>query len=125
MLGKTDAWATIAVKDGERAKAFYQDILGLEPAEDRPGVRSYRSGGSIVLVYESEFAGTNKATSATWAVDDLDAVVTDLKAKGVAFEHYPDMPGLTLDGDIHVGGDMRVAWLKDPDGNTLAFVSES
>jgi hypothetical protein len=75
------------------------------------------------LVYQSSFAGSNRATAATWVVgESLDDVVRDLGARGVSFEHY-DMPGMMLEGDVHVAGDMRVAWFKDPDGNVLAVVS--
>lgn len=124
MLGETEAFATIAVKDGERAKSFYRDTLGLDVVEERPGAATYSSGGSKVLVYESEFAGTNKATAATWAVNDLDETVRELKAKGVSFEHYANLPGVKIEGDIHVGDEMRVAWLKDPDGNILSIYGE-
>jgi hypothetical protein len=59
----------------------------------------------------------------TWEVGDkVDQMARELKAKGVSFEHY-DMPGLRLDGDVHVGDGMRVAWFKDPDGNILSIVS--
>jgi hypothetical protein len=58
----------------------------------------------------------------TWSVDDVDAEVKELKKKGVAFEHY-EMPGSTLEGDVHVFGDMRVAWFKDPDGNILNLIN--
>ena len=58
----------------------------------------------------------------TWAVGDVDGAVRDLKAKGVKFEHY-DMPEVKLEGDIHVAGDFKVAWFKDPDGNILNIVS--
>jgi catechol 2,3-dioxygenase-like lactoylglutathione lyase family enzyme len=121
MLGETEAFATIAVRDGQKAKAFYHDKLGLDLVDERPGASTYSSGGSKVLVYESEYAGTNKATAATWAVKNLDEVVRDLKSKGVAFEHYDNLPGLKVEGDVHVGGDMRIAWLKDPDGNILSI----
>ena len=57
----------------------------------------------------------------TWQVDDIEAEVADLRARGVAFEHY-DMPGMTLEGDIHAGEGMKVAWFKDPDGNILNIV---
>jgi hypothetical protein len=74
-----------------------------------------------LLVYESAYAGTNSATAVTWDLGGkVDAVVSDLKRKGVAFEHY-DLPDTTLDGDIHVSGTRRLAWLKDPDGNILAL----
>ena len=63
------------------------------------------------------------ATAVTWAVgDDVEGVVRDLKAKGVKFEHY-DMPEMKREGDIHIGGDMKVAWFKDPDGNILNIVN--
>jgi hypothetical protein len=75
-----------------------------------------------VNVYRSEYAGTNQATAVTWAVDDIEKEVKTLKTKGVKFEHY-DMPGLKLEGDVHVNDHMKVAWFKDPDGNILNIVS--
>ena len=124
MLAGKDVAATIAVKDTKAAKSFYQDKLGLKLVDDKmPEAHVYKSGSSKVLVYQSQYAGTNKATAATWGVgDDLEKIVLALKAKGVAFEHY-DMPGLTRKGDVHVGGGMKVAWCKDPDGNILALTS--
>jgi len=82
----------------------------------------YASGNSKVLVYQSEYAGTNKATTANWAVGaDLESVVQGLANKGVKFEHY-DMPGVTREGDIHVAGGQKIAWFRDPDGNILALL---
>jgi hypothetical protein len=81
------------------------------------------SGNTRVLVYHSQYAGTNKATAATWMVSDIESLVKDLKAKGVSFEHY-DMPGVTRKGDIHLAGPLKNAWFKDPDGNIIALVSE-
>lgn len=126
MLGKTDALATIAVRNIEVARAFYEDKLGLTPlAEDEPGVAAYRSGRSTVLVYESEFAGTNKSTAATWTVSgDVQDAVDALREKGLSFEHY-DLPDTTREGDVHVSGHVRVAWLKDPDGNVLSLVEDT
>jgi predicted enzyme related to lactoylglutathione lyase len=119
-----NAVANIAVKDLKRAREFYEGKLGLRlVAEEGEEVLVFKSGFSKVFVYRSEFAGTNKATAMSWIVgNDIDAVVRDLKSKGIKFEHY-DMPGLTLEGDIHVGGDMKVAWFKDPDGNILNVVT--
>jgi predicted enzyme related to lactoylglutathione lyase len=123
MLGNTDAVATIAVKDLARAKPFYEGTLGLTPTEtDEPGVAGYRSGSSNVLVYESAYAGTNRATAATWIVRDVDGTVRALNAKGVAFEHY-DFPDATWEGDVLVAGRIRAAWFKDPDGNVLSLVN--
>jgi catechol 2,3-dioxygenase-like lactoylglutathione lyase family enzyme len=123
MLGEKDAIATIAVKDTKAAKQFYEGKLGLKPerSED-PTVLTYKSGDSTLFVYQSQYAGTNKATAATWVVADVDETVRDLKSKGVSFEHY-DMPEMTRQGDVHVSGSMRAAWFKDPDGNILSLVS--
>jgi catechol 2,3-dioxygenase-like lactoylglutathione lyase family enzyme len=116
--------ATVAVKSMKTAQRFYEDTLGLTPSGDvGPTARSYQTGGSTLLVYESQFAGTNKATAATWMVgDEVDGIARDLKAKGVKFEHY-DLPDTTRQGDVHVSGDIRVAWFKDPDGNILSIAS--
>ena len=123
MLASTDAIATIAVKKIEPARKFYEGTLGLKPMPtEEPGVQGYKSGNSSVLVYESQYAGTNKATAATWAVEDLEGLVRDLKTKGIRFEHY-DFPGATRKGDIHGAGKTKAAWFKDPDGNILALVS--
>jgi predicted enzyme related to lactoylglutathione lyase len=123
MLADKDAVATVAVKDLKAAKKFYGDALGLKltPVPE-PEVLNYKSGNSTVLVYKSQFAGSNKATAVTWIVDDVEGTVRDLKAKGVAFEHY-DFPGMTRKGDVHIAGKSKAAWFKDPDGNILAVVS--
>jgi hypothetical protein len=120
MLSNKDAMATIAVKDLGTAKKFYQQTLGFAPIGDEEmGVVTLKSGNSVIVVYESKFAGTNKATTATWGVGgEMDAIVRTLKQKGVSFEHY-DMPGAKLDGDVHMFGGFKAAWFKDPDGNIL------
>ena len=116
MLGDSKAIATIAVKNLDVAKKFYRDKLGLELVSEQMETTSYKTGNTTLLVYKSDFAGTNKATSATWTVDDVEGLVKKLKAKGVVFEHY-DLPGLTRNGDIHSAGKYKLAWFKDPDGN--------
>ena len=123
MLADKAAIATIPVKDIEVAKKFYSETLGLKPGRtEEPEVLSYASGNSEILVYESQFAGTNKATAATWVLgDELDGVMKALKAKGVTFEHY-DLPEMKRQGDIHIAGKTRAAWFKDPDGNILSIV---
>jgi len=120
MLADNDAMATIAVKDLAAAKKFYQQKLGFSPTgTEGGGVVTLRSGNSTIVVYESQFAGTNKATSATWGVGkEMDSIVQNLKEAGVAFEHY-DTPGLKREGDIHVAGELKAVWFKDPDGNIL------
>jgi catechol 2,3-dioxygenase-like lactoylglutathione lyase family enzyme len=119
MLGNKNAAANLAVKDLDRAKHFYEDTLGLEPVDhEGDELITYKSGNSVINVYRSQYAGTNKATAVTWRVDDVETEVRALKDKGVSFEHY-DMPGLKQKGDIYEHGDMKVAWFKDPDGNIL------
>jgi catechol 2,3-dioxygenase-like lactoylglutathione lyase family enzyme len=126
MLGDHDVAATLAVADLERARAFYEGTLGLKPTEDQaPEAVLYGSGRSRVLVYRSQYAGTNQATGATWAVgDDFDAIMEDLRAKGVTFERYDDLPGTTREGDVHLLGDLRAAWFKDPDGNIVNIANQ-
>jgi catechol 2,3-dioxygenase-like lactoylglutathione lyase family enzyme len=122
MLGTRNAVANLAVSDLDRARDFYTGTLGLiEVDNEGEELVVLKSGDSVVNVYRSEYAGTNEATAVTWAVDDIDAEVETLRGKGVTFEHY-DMPGLALEGDVHIGGDMKIAWFKDPDGNILNIV---
>lgn len=125
MLGNKDATATAAVKDIERAKRFYEDKLGLKPVGPQSdSVIAYKTGGSSLLVYTSEFAGTNKATTVTWSVGgDFDEIVRSLQSKGVSFERYDGLPEVTRDGDIHRSGDLKLAWFKDPDGNIHHLIS--
>jgi catechol 2,3-dioxygenase-like lactoylglutathione lyase family enzyme len=122
MLGDYDALATIAVTNLQAASKFYEGKLGFKPVHtEGDQAVTYKSGKSQLLVYQSRFAGTNKATTATWMVKDVEGLVKDLKAKGIAFEHY-DMPGVTRKGDVHLAGALKNAWFKDPDGNILALV---
>ena len=84
----------------------------------------YRYGTSAIIVYQLQYAGTNKATCATWIVGkDIDILVKDLKSKGIKFEHY-DLPNTSLKDDIYFDGDMKAAWFKDPDGNILNIINQ-
>jgi len=125
MLGNFNAVANIAVKNLGIARRFYEDTLGLSPADtDCEDLIAYRSGNTRINVYQSSYAGTNQATAVTWALGgDIERVVGALKEKGVRFEHY-DMPGTKLEGDVHVMDKMKVAWFKDPDGNILNLTDE-
>jgi catechol 2,3-dioxygenase-like lactoylglutathione lyase family enzyme len=123
MLGEKEAIATLAVKDLDAARRFYEGTIGLKrTGDDDPEYSAYRSGSSSILVYRSRYAGTNQATSVTWMVgDEVEDIVRALKAKGVAFERY-DLPDTTRRGDVHVTGDQKAAWFKDPDGNIHAII---
>lgn len=125
MLGDKPVIATVAVKDMEAAKGFYEGKLGLKADEARPDGTRYKAGNTYIFVYPSQFAGTNKATYAAWAVgSDLDKIVEDLKSKDVKFEQYDGIPGVTREGDIHKFGEMRAVWITDPEGNILNLVDE-
>ena len=122
MIGNTDATPMIAVKDLDRARQFYEGKLGLKTKHEMGGeLLTMKSGDTLINVYRSEFAGTNKATALTFDVDDIDKEVSELKEKGVFFEHY-DVLGLERQGDLHVAQGFKTAWFKDPDGNILSLV---
>ncbi len=123
MIGKADATPMIAVKDLDRARKFYEDTLGLKTKDEMGGeVLTMKSGDTLINIYRSDFAGTNKATALTFNVDDVEKDVGALKDKGVFFEHY-EMPDLEQRGDLYVGEKgFKTAWFKDPDGNILSLV---
>jgi len=119
MLAQKSSSAIVAVSDLEKARAFYADTLGLELAEESMGVLTFKTGDTWLVVYPSGEAGTNRANAVVWAVgDDIEDIVADLRLKGVEFEHY-EMDGVTFADGIHRGGDFRMVWFKDPDGNIL------
>jgi catechol 2,3-dioxygenase-like lactoylglutathione lyase family enzyme len=123
MLRDVNAVATLAVKDLSAAARFYEQTLGLSRAGSEGNeVVTFESGDSRINVYRSSFAGTNKATALTWTVDDVEDTVRTLRAKGVKFEHY-DLPETKRAGDVHISGNVKVAWFKDPDGNILSIVN--
>jgi len=124
MLGSNEVCACLAVKDVAAATKFYEETLGLKKAVESPGGTYFKSGTTGVFVYPSEFAGTNKATAAAWMIEDIAGAVAALKDKGVNFEHYDNMPGVSLEGDVHVMGKLKAAWFKDPDGNILNIVNQ-
>ena len=109
MLGSRDVTATIAVSDIDRARRFYEETLGLKRVPTgEPDTLVFRRGSSTILVYQSEYAGSNQATALTWVVgDDLEKEAAALKAQG----------------DVHVFDGTRAAWFMDADGNILALVS--
>ncbi|MFI5734083.1 VOC family protein [Kribbella sp. NPDC051587] len=122
--------ASIAVRDLQKAIAFYEGTLGLEALQSGPsanipdGSRVYGSGGGPALnVYQSDSAGQTSATLATWYVDDIDQLVDELASSGVEFIRYDhlehDAKGITA----RAGGG-RIAWFQDPDGNTFALEAD-
>jgi catechol 2,3-dioxygenase-like lactoylglutathione lyase family enzyme len=124
LLAGADAVANLAVADLAEARAFYEGLLGFAQVDEEDGeLIVYKSGSTVFNVYRSDYAGTNQATAMTWTVGDrVEQVVEALAAKGITFEHY-DWPGMRREGDVHIAGDMKVAWFKDPDGNILNVAS--
>lgn len=119
MFKDRNAVAIVACRDIDRARTFYAGTLGLPIEADMDGVLTFRTGDTFLNVYESDAAGTNRANAVVWDCGgDIDAIVAELKSRGVAFEHYPEM-GMTIEGDLHVQDGFKAAWFKDPDGNIL------
>jgi predicted enzyme related to lactoylglutathione lyase len=110
----------IPVADLPRARKFYEEKIGLTPKETYAGGVIYECGnGSWVFMYPSPGAGTSKASTAFWSVDDVEAEVAELKSRGVVFEEY-NAPGLKTVNSIATGGGAKTAWFKDSEGNILA-----
>ena len=119
MLRAAPIRAYIPVSDLSRARNFYEKTLGLTPKEEYAGGVIYECGGAEVFMYPTKNAGTSKASQAYWQVNDVEAEVAELKARGVVFEEY-DMPGIRMKDSIATGGGAKTAWFKDTEGNTLA-----
>jgi catechol 2,3-dioxygenase-like lactoylglutathione lyase family enzyme len=119
----------IPAQDLDRARRFYADKLGLEPSEERPGGLLYRCASGVFALFASEGASPGTFTQMGWEVDDIEAVVAELKGRGVVFEEV-DVPGLkTVDGIADIAGNYpskggkgeRGAWFRDSEGNMLGI----
>jgi catechol 2,3-dioxygenase-like lactoylglutathione lyase family enzyme len=110
--------ATIPVTDLVRAKEFYGDTLGLTFLWENPASIRFRCGAVSEISTFKRGPVTTEHTLAHFEVDDIEAVVKGLGAKGVQFLDYTEGPLVTT-GHIAQLGPARVAWFRDPDGNTL------
>ena len=129
MLADGRVASRLPAQDLERARRFYSEKLGLEPAEERPGGLLYKGAQGVFALFQSAGASSGEFTQMGWDVDDLDATVADLKSRGVVFEEV-DLPGLkTVDGIAEVEGNYpskggkgeRAAWFRDSEGNMLGI----
>jgi predicted enzyme related to lactoylglutathione lyase len=120
MLSRSPIRAYIPATNVARARKFYEELVGLTPKEDYAGGVIYECGGNEMFLYPTANAGTSKASQAYWEVDDVEAEVAELKARGMVFEDY-DLPGMTMRNSIAVGGGAKTAWFKDTEGNILAI----
>ena len=120
MLKDLEITAVLPAKDITRARAFYRDVLGLEPADSMDEENLiYRCGnGTAFLLYQTDFAGTAKNTQIGWETNDLEAEVADLRGRGVVFEEY-DFPGLKTENGIATTQVGKAAWFVDSEGNIL------
>jgi catechol 2,3-dioxygenase-like lactoylglutathione lyase family enzyme len=128
MLNDSDVSTRLPAQDLARARAFYAEKLGLEPVEERPGGLRYQCGSGWFAVFESTGAASGTHTQMAWEVDDIEAVVAQLRSRGVVFEQV-DTPGLgTVDAIAEVEGNYpsagvgeRAAWFRDSEGNLLGI----
>jgi len=121
MLSNSQIVPYIPVSDVTRARRFYEEKVGLKVKQEYAGGVIYECGnGSWVFMYPSAGAGTSKASTAFWSVDDVEAEVGELKARGVTFEEY-DAPCFKTIESIATGGGAKTAWFKDTEGNILAI----
>lgn len=120
MLANAAVHPTLPVVDLDRARKFYEEKLGLKVVrtDPSPGAMLQAGGGTMLYIFQR---GATRAdhTAASFIVDDVEATVRGLKAKGVVFEEY-DMPGLKTVNSIFTKGEMKGAWFKDTEGNILA-----
>ena len=121
MLQNHPMYAYIPVRDLPRARAFYEQKVGLKPKQETAGGVIYESaGGTACFLYATPNAGTSKASQAFWEVRDIESEVADLRRRGVTFEKY-DMPGTDANGITTAGG-AKAAWFRDSEGNILAII---
>jgi predicted enzyme related to lactoylglutathione lyase len=120
MLSTAPIRAYIPAADVARARRFYEQIIGLQPKLEYAGGVIYECAGCQVFMYPTSNAGSSQASQAFWQVEDVEAEVADLKARGVKFEEYT-MPGITMKNSIVTAGGAKTAWFKDTEGNILAI----
>ena len=129
MLVRARIASRLPTQDVERARRFYAEKLGLEPVDERPGGLLYRGASGEFALYASAGGAHGTFTQMAFEVDDLDAVVGELRQRGVVFEEY-DLPGLrTVDGIADIEGNYpskgargeRAAWFRDSEGNLIGM----
>ncbi len=123
MLGNHRVFATIPATDMARAKAWYEQKLGLKPSQEMPAGAMYQlGGGTAFLLYPTEFAGKAPNTLMGFELKDVEGDVAALKKRGVVFEEY-DMPGLKTVNSVATIGSLKGAWFRDSEGNILSLGS--
>jgi catechol 2,3-dioxygenase-like lactoylglutathione lyase family enzyme len=117
--------ATLPASDMARARAWYEETLGLVPVETDVFDGSwYETGGVRFLLYPSGVAGTNQATAVSFTSDDFDAAVALLRERGVVFDEFDYDDFKTVDGVLELPDGRKGAWFRDSEGNILNIISE-
>ena len=125
MFKDTKAYSGFSVNDLAAAKEFYGQVLGVDVEEQSPGLMVRIAGSNGILVYPKENHQPATYTILNFPVDDIDAVVDELTAKGVVFERYPSMTDEKgIARGIKTGHGPDIAWFKDPAGNILSVLHE-
>jgi len=120
MLASCDIVAFVATSQPHRASQFYRDVLGLRMVADEPAALVFDANGTMLRIAKVPELAPARHTVLGWSVADVAAAVTELGARGVAFERYEGFGQNDLGIWTSPGGG-RVAWFKDPDGNTLSL----
>jgi len=115
------AYAKLPVQDIARARAFYRDVLGLEPFNEVHGHLYYDVAGVPLLLFPSSGRPSGDHDQFGLVVDDLDAVVARLREGGVELESFPAPPGAVVDNRVLVRDQMRAAWFKDSEDNLISI----
>jgi catechol 2,3-dioxygenase-like lactoylglutathione lyase family enzyme len=113
----------VTIIDVDRAKGFYRDTLGLRlVSEEPPFALVFDANGIMIRLGMGKELPPTSGTVLGWQVPDIESVVHNLEAAGVRFERY-DFLEQDRSGIWTSPTGARVAWFRDPDGNTLS-VSE-
>lgn len=124
MLSTYRVIAMVPTVDLDRARKFYADTLGLTVIEEQADemLRFSFAGETELTVYRTREDAGSGHTEAGWEVDDIDAVVAELRDVGIEFDEFDLGEGMrTEDGIIDLPGVGRGAWFRDPDGNVLSL----
>ena len=115
------SYAKLPAQDVERARAFYRDVLGLEPVRDHQSHLFYECGGASFLVFPSSGSPSGTHDQLGFAVDDVEATAATLRDRGVELETYEAPPGCSFRDGIMDYGPVKAAWFKDSEGNLISI----
>ena len=125
MLTKLKAFSSFSVNDVQKAKAFYQEILGFKVADNPMGVIELKlQGDNTILVYPKPDHTPATFTVLNFPVINIEEAVDELTSKGVVFEQYGGKIKTDQKGISRGNGGPNIAWFKDPAGNIFSVMEE-